>query len=146
MDVPFTILLVEDELSEAQLIRRALENGKLLHNLVVVTDGGQAMAYLRQEDPFVNVSIPDLILLDLTLPIIDGWEVLKNVKTSPEYRRIPVVILTNTQSDKEVTKAYDLQANSYIVKPLNFEKFTEAIIKISEFWMTVVQLPDNKNR
>ena len=78
--VLFTILLVEDEPSEAQLIRRALQNGKLLHNLVVVTDGGQAMAYLRQEDPFVNVSIPDLILLDLTLPIIDGWEVLRMLK------------------------------------------------------------------
>ena len=146
MSVPFTILLVEDEVSEAQLIRRALQGGKLLHKLVVVTDGAQAMAFLHKLPPFKESNRPDLILLDLALPIIDGWEVLKEVKTDPNLRSIPIVILTNTQSEKEVAKAYDLQANSYIVKPVDFTKFTEAIIKISEFWMTIVQLPANKNQ
>ena len=141
-----TILLIEDNPEDVELIQKALENGKVLHDLQVVTDGFQAMDYLRGESADIKNPRPDLILLDLTLPLMDGWKVLEDIKTDPGLRSIPVVILTNSQAEEETLRAYDLHANSYIIKPMKVEQLFEVIQKISQFWLSVVMLPSNTRK
>lgn len=138
---PAEILLVEDSPTDALLAQEALELSRVCNNLHTVTDGVEAMAYLRKEGRYANMPRPDLILLDLNLPKKDGREVLKEIKTREDLMRIPVVVLTTSKDEFDVLQAYGLHANCYIVKPVNFENFAEVIQSIENFWFAVVMLP-----
>ena len=135
------ILLVEDNPADVGLTREALRDAKVANNLQVVTDGVEAMAYLRRQGKYANASQPDLILLDLNLPKKDGRRVLEEIKADPELKRIPVVVLTTSKSDEDVYRAYNLHANCYICKPVDFEQFITIVSSLEEFWFTMVKLP-----
>jgi len=135
------ILLVEDSPGDVRLTQEALKEGKVLNNLRVVNDGVEAMAYLRRQSPHADALEPDLILLDLNLPRKDGREVLAEIKSDPNLRRIPVVVLTTSRTDEDIIKAYDLHANCYITKPVDFQQFLGVVQSIEDFWLTVVKLP-----
>ncbi len=135
------ILLVEDNPGDVRLTREALKETKVLNRLNVVSDGIEAMAYLRKEDGFADAVAPDLILLDLNLPRKDGREVLEDIKSDPALRHIPVVILTVSQAEQDIMKTYDLHANCYITKPINLDQFVEVVKAIEDFWLTIVKLP-----
>jgi chemotaxis family two-component system response regulator Rcp1 len=138
---PLGVLLVEDDPGDVLLAREALRAGKLNTQLDVVTDGVEAMAYLRQEDGYAGASRPDLILLDLNLPRMSGHEVLAEVKADESLRRIPVVVLSTSVAADDVVKSYDLHANVYVPKPVDFHEFTQVIRQIDEFFVSVAQLP-----
>jgi CheY-like chemotaxis protein len=141
-DEPRTInvLLVEDDPGDVLMTREAFE--EYLHNrLDVVGDGAEALAYLRREAPHTDVPRPDLVLLDLNLPRRDGREVLEEVKNDPDLRHIPVIVLTTSQAEEDVLRSYQLHANAYVTKPVDFDGFIEAIKQIDHFFVSVVQLP-----
>ena len=138
---PIEILLVEDNPGDVRLTREALKDGKVLNRLNVVTDGVEAMEYLRRQGQYAAAPRPDVILLDLNLPRKDGREVLAELKVDPELKRIPVVVLTTSDAEKDVLKAYDLHANCYITKPVDLEKFLEVVASVEHFWLSVVLLP-----
>ena len=135
------ILLVEDNPGDVRLTQEALKESKILNRLAVVCDGEEAMAALRNEGQYADLPRPDLVLLDLNLPRKDGREVLADIKADPDLRRIPVVVLTTSEAEQDILKAYDLHANCYIVKPVDFEQFIKVVRIIENFWMTVVKLP-----
>ncbi|HVK54524.1 MAG TPA: response regulator [Burkholderiales bacterium] len=135
---PFEILLVEDSPADARLTREALKDAKVWHNLYMVGDGVEAMDFLYRRGRFSDAPRPDLILLDLNLPRKDGREVLAEVKTNDAFKRIPVVVLTTSQADDDIEKVYNLNANCFISKPVDFEQFTKIVRSIEEFWFTVV--------
>jgi DNA-binding response OmpR family regulator len=137
------ILLVEDNLGDVRLVQEALKEGRLAVQFASVPDGIQALAYLRKQDKYRDASRPDIVLLDLNLPRKDGREVLAEMKADAELKRIPVVILTSSKSEEDIIKTYDLHANCYISKPLDFNKFVEVVKAIENFWMTIVKLPPN---
>ena len=134
------ILLVEDSPTDALLTKRALADARLINRLHHVEDGTQALAFLRREPPFAGVPRPDLILLDLNLPKMDGREVLKEIKTDEELKIIPVVVLTTSRAEQDVLRSYRLHANCYITKPVDFDSFTDAISNLEKFWVAVVNL------
>ena len=138
---PVEILLVEDNPGDVGLTRETLKDSKLLNHMTVVGDGVEAMALLRREGKYADTIRPDLILLDLNLPKKDGREVLKEIKTDEQLRRIPVVVLTTSSAEQDILKTYDLHANCYITKPVNLDQFTEVVKAIEEFWFTIVRLP-----
>lgn len=138
---PVDILLVEDSPTDALLAREALEYSRIANNLHLVTDGVEAMAFLRKEGAFHQAPQPGLILLDLNLPKKDGREVLSEIKVDEKLKFIPVIVLTTSKSEADVLKAYGLHANCYIVKPVDFEKFAEVVRNIENFWFSVVTLP-----
>ena len=138
---PIEILLVEDNPGDVRLTLEALRDGRLRNHMSIVGDGVEALAFLRRQDPYANASRPDLILLDLNLPRKDGRETLAEIKADERLRRIPVVILTTSQADSDVLKAYDLHANCYITKPVDLEQFLVVIRSIEEFWLSIVKLP-----
>jgi chemotaxis family two-component system response regulator Rcp1 len=135
------ILLVEDSPSDARLTQEAFKDGKLRNNLTIVTDGVEALEYLKQEGRYSGVPRPDLILLDLNLPKMDGREVLRRIKTDPELRAIPVVVLTTSEAEADVVAAYEYHANCYVRKPVDLERFLKVIGSIEDFWLKVVKLP-----
>jgi CheY-like chemotaxis protein len=135
------ILLVEDSPSDADLAMEALSNGKILNNLHFVEDGVEAIKFLRKKAPYMEVPRPDLILLDLNLPKKSGVEVLKEIKTDPNLKLIPVLILTTSAAQEDIIKSYSLHANCYITKPVDFLQFTKVVRLIEEFWLAVVKLP-----
>ena len=135
------ILLVEDSPTDALLTREALEQSKILNQLHHVENGVEALAFLRGTDQYVGMPRPDLILLDLNLPKKSGIEVLQEIKEDEALRIIPVVVLTTSKSEEDVLKSYDLHANCYIIKPVDFDKFIAVIQSIREFWFSVVTLP-----
>ena len=135
------VLLVEDNPADVRLTREAFRDGKIRNQLSVVSDGIQAMDFLKRQPPYEEAPRPDIILLDLNLPRMSGREVLERVKGDPDLRRIPVVILTTSEADKDILESYDLHANSYIVKPIGFDNFLEVTREIEQFWLTVVKLP-----
>jgi CheY-like chemotaxis protein len=137
------VLLVEDDPGDALIAREAFEE-HLRNHLDVVTDGAAALAYLRREEPYTDVPCPDLVLLDLNLPRRDGREVLREVKADPRLRHIPVVVLTTSQADEDVLRSYQLHANAYVTKPVDFEGFIEAIKQIDHFFVSVVRLPPGR--
>ena len=134
------ILLVEDNPGDVMLTEEALLESKVLNRLTVAEDGVEAMEMLRREGPYADHPRPDLILLDLNLPRMDGREVLAAIKTDPDLRRIPVVILTTSEAESDVMKAYDLYANCYIVKPVDLDQFIHVIRTIEGFWLSIVKL------
>jgi CheY-like chemotaxis protein len=138
---PIEVLLVEDDPGDVLMTREALQDHKVVNNLNVVSDGEDALAYLRREEPFADSPPPDLILLDLNLPRRDGREVLREIKSDPELRRIPVVILTTSDLEEDVLASYDLHANAYVRKPVDFEQFVAAVRAVDDFFISVVRLP-----
>jgi two-component system response regulator len=140
---PIDILLVEDNPGDADLAREALEGGKLNNKLFVVGDGEAAMGFLKQTGSYADAPRPDLILLDLNLPRKDGREVLADIKAHEDLKRIPVVILTTSQSEEDVLKSYNLHANCYITKPIDLKQFSKVVRSIEDFWFSIVLLPPN---
>jgi two-component system, chemotaxis family, response regulator Rcp1 len=140
---PIEILLVEDNPGDVRLTKEALKEGKVYSNLHTVKDGVEAMEFLRREGKYKGVPRPDIILLDLNLPKKDGREVLQEIKTDEQLRRIPVVVLTTSKAEEDVLRTYDLHANCYVTKPVDLEKFMVVVKTIDSFWLTVVTLPPN---
>jgi CheY-like chemotaxis protein len=137
------ILLVEDNIGDVRLTREAFKESKLLNALHHVEDGVEAMAFLRREGAYAAAPRPDLILLDLNLPRMDGREVLAAIKQDEDLRHIPVIILTTSNDEQDVLRAYHLHANCFITKPIALERFLEVARSIEEFWLTIVRLPPN---
>jgi len=133
--------LVDDNPGDVDLAREALSDGKIVNNLSVAQDGIEALAFLRKESPFANAPHPDIILLDLNLPRMDGRQVLTEIKADPVLRLIPVVILTTSQSELDIVKSYSLHANCYITKPVDLHQFVDVIKSIENFWFSIVTLP-----
>jgi CheY-like chemotaxis protein len=138
---PAEILLIEDNPGDVELIHEALQFGKVLNRISVATDGEAAMAFLNRAAGFEDAPRPDLILLDLNLPKKDGFEVLREVKAHPLVNRVPVVILTSSQADRDILKSYDLRANCFISKPVEVDEFLAVVRSTGEFWLTLVKLP-----
>ncbi len=132
---------MEDNPGDVLLTKIALEDSKISVNLNVVEDGVEAMAFLRKQGKYINVPHPDIILLDFNLPKKDGREVLAEVKADKNLKRIPIVVLTTSQSEEDILKAYNLAANCYISKPVDFDQFVKIVQSIENFWFTVVKLP-----
>lgn len=138
---PIEILLVEDNPGDARLTIEALKEGKVRNNIYVAADGMEALNYLFREGKFVDVTRPDIILLDLNLPKKNGREVLEIIKSDKDLRRIPVVILTTSKAEEDIVKTYDLHANCYITKPVDLDQFIRVIKSMEDFWLTIVKLP-----
>jgi len=138
---PILILLVEDNEGDVRLTREAFKEGRVANRLEVVSDGVEALRYLRREGPHKEAIRPDLILLDLNLPKMDGREVLEKIKTDPQLKRTPVVVLTTSNAEDDIVRTYDLHANCYITKPVDFENFVGVVRSIDEFWLNTVTLP-----
>jgi CheY-like chemotaxis protein len=142
---PIEVLLVEDNAGDIRLTKEAFEEGKVRLNLSVVRNGVEAMAFLRKEGDFAGTARPDLVLLDLNLPKKDGREVLKDMKNDPQLLRIPVVVLTTSESDEDVLGTYGLHANCYITKPVDMDQFIKVVKLIEEFWFVVAKIPDGRS-
>jgi CheY-like chemotaxis protein len=138
---PIEVLLVEDDPGDVLMTQEAFEEHKVRNHLAVVNDGAEAVAYLRREGKFADAPRPDLILLDLNLPKRDGREVLAEIKADPDLRQIPVVVLTTSQADEDIARSYQLHANAYVTKPVDFERFITVVRQIDEFFVCVVKLP-----
>ena len=138
---PIEILLVEDNPGDVRLTKEALNEGKVLNKLHVVEDGVEALAFLNREGRYADVSRPELILLDLNLPKKDGRDVLAEIKANGDLTRIPVVVLTTSDSEEDILKSYDLNANCYITKPVDLDQFISVVRSINEFWLSIVKLP-----
>ncbi|MBD2182440.1 response regulator [Planktothrix sp. FACHB-1355] len=138
---PIEILLVEDSPSDAKLTIKKLKTAKVINNLHWVEDGETAIKFLRNQGEYADVPRPDLILLDLNLPAMDGREVLGEIKSDPQLKRIPVVILTTSVDERDLLIAYNLNANCYITKPVDIQQFFDVIGAIEDFWLAAVKLP-----
>jgi len=138
---PLSVLLVEDDPGDVLIAREAMAAGHLSTTLDVVTDGVEAIAFLRRQNGFAEAARPDLILLDLNLPRMSGHEVLAEVKNDPELRRIPVVVLTTSQAQEDIVKSYDLHASVHVSKPVDFDEFAGVVKQIDEFFGSIAQLP-----
>ena len=135
------ILLVEDDPGDVLITREAFAENKVRNHLSVVSDGEAAMAFLRREGEFASAPRPDLVLLDLNLPRKAGHEVLAEIKSDADLQRIPVVILTTSDAEEDILRSYDLHANAYVTKPVDFDRFLNAVRQIDDFFVTVVKLP-----
>jgi CheY-like chemotaxis protein len=138
---PIEILLVEDDPGDVLMTREALDYHKVRNALHVVSDGVEAMQFVRREAPYENAPRPGLILLDLNLPRKNGQEVLAELKQNPNLCTIPVVVLTTSEAEEDILRSYQLHANAYITKPVDFERFIEVVRQIDDFFLTVVKLP-----
>ncbi|MFP4368942.1 MAG: response regulator [Candidatus Kapaibacterium sp.] len=138
---PIRILLVEDNRADAILVEEALSESKLFNRLDIVSDGLEALDYLRNKGGYIENQKPDLILLDLNMPKLSGIEVLKEIKNDEELKIIPVVIMTTSKSESDVIQSYNLHANCYITKPVDLEKFIQIVKNIEQFWFSIVTLP-----
>ena len=135
------ILLVEDNPGDVALVQLALKDNKIKNKLHVVPDGVEAMKFLRGEDDYVDAPRPDLVLLDLNLPRKNGREVLEEIKSDQKLRSIPVCVLTSSREEEDILRSYDMAANCYITKPVDFEQFAAVVKSVEHFWFTVVKLP-----
>ncbi len=140
---PIDVLLVEDDPGDVLMTREAFEENKVANRLAVVPDGVDAMAFLRKEGEYADAPTPDLVLLDLNLPRMDGREVLAAMKSDPELRRIPVVVLTTSEAEEDVLRSYSLHANAYVTKPVDFQRFIDVVRQIDDFFVSVVRLPNH---
>jgi CheY-like chemotaxis protein len=138
---PIEVLLVEDDPGDVLMTQEAFEEHKLRNRLTVVSDGVEALAYLRREGQYADAVTPDLILLDLNLPRRDGRQVLAEIKEDEELGKIPVVVLTTSQADEDILRSYQLHANAYVTKPVDFDRFISVVRQIDEFFVSVVKLP-----
>ena len=135
------ILLVEDNPGDVRLTREAMKEAHIAVNLLVANDGLEAMKMLRQEAPYGSQPLPDLVLLDLNMPKMDGREVLRQIKSSDDLKHIPVVVLTTSAAEADIAHAYDMHANCYITKPVDLDRFISVVRSIEEYWCSVVTLP-----
>jgi chemotaxis family two-component system response regulator Rcp1 len=135
------LLLIEDNPGDVRLIREGLIDSKVRNTLNVAIDGDDAMAYLRKQGKYVSAVTPDLILLDLNLPIKSGLDVLREIKSDPHLQLIPVVVLTSSGAEKDILSSYSLHANAFVTKPVDLHEFTKVIVKIKGFWIDIVKLP-----
>jgi CheY-like chemotaxis protein len=135
------ILLIEDNLGDIRLIQEVLKESEHKHNLNIVTDGEQAINYLKKEGKHASALTPNLIFLDLNLPKKDGREVLAEIKNNNDLKTIPVVVFSSSEAEKDIQRAYDLHANCYVVKPFDFNQFSRVIQSLQNFWLSVVKLP-----
>ncbi len=140
---PADFLLVEDNPGDVRLTQEALKSHKVQNNLHVATDGEEAMAFLRRQGKYANAPRPDIILLDLNLPKKDGREVLAEIKSDPNLKTIPVVIITSSEAEQDVIKSYNLNANCYVTKPVNLDQFIKVVQSVNDFWLTIVKLPSS---
>jgi chemotaxis family two-component system response regulator Rcp1 len=140
---PIEILLVEDNPGDVRLTREALRDGKVQNNLSTARDGLEALKFLRHEPPFELAVRPDLILLDLNLPRMDGREVLSEIKADDKLKAIPVVVLTTSKAEEDVLRSYDLHANCFVTKPVDLDQFILVVQSIEQFWHSIVTLPRN---
>jgi len=140
---PVEILLAEDNPGDVMLTKKALEEGKLANNLHVTTDGVDALEFLRQDGEYADAPRPDLVLLDLNMPRKDGEDVLEAMQADESLRRIPVVVLTSSESEEDIAKSYELNANAYLTKPVDFDGFVEIVNRMEDFWFQVVKLPED---
>jgi len=138
---PIEILLVEDNPADVRLTIEALKEGKVSNHLSVACDGVEALEFLRKNGKYSDVPRPDLILLDLNMPRKDGREVLEDIKTDPDLKRIPVVIMTTSKAEQDIIKSYNLHANCYVTKPIDLDQFIEVVKAVEDFWLTIVTLP-----
>jgi CheY-like chemotaxis protein len=138
---PIEILLVEDVTEEAELTMDVLRSGRVRNRVHRVEDGEEAMAFLRRQGRHAAAPLPDLILLDLNMPRMNGLEVLAEIKQHPVWKRIPVVMMTASDKEQDIIAAYDRHANCYVTKPLDMEQFIEAVRSIEDFWLSIVRLP-----
>lgn len=141
---PIEILLVEDNEGDVGLVEEVFEDARIRNIIHVAEDGEEAMQFLNKIAPFEDASTPDLILLDLNLPGKDGREVLEEIKTDDKFKAIPVVVLTTSKAEEDIIKSYDLHANSFITKPVDFDQFIRVVKSIEDFWLEVVRLPNSK--
>ena len=144
MGRPIEILLVEDNPADVRLTVEALKESKIRNRLNVAENGMEAMAYLRREGKYADATRPDLILLDLNLPLKDGREVLADIKADQDLKIIPIVILTTSKAEQDIVKTYNLHANCYVTKPVDLEQFITVVRAIEDFWLTIVKLPPNE--
>ena len=135
------ILLAEDNPGDVKLTEKALDQGQITNNLHVVNDGVETLQFLRGVGEYADTPQPDLILLDLNMPRKDGEDVLKEIKDDPDLRRIPVVVLTSSDAEEDIVKSYDLHANAYLKKPVDFNGFLDVVDRLEDFWLEVVRLP-----
>jgi chemotaxis family two-component system response regulator Rcp1 len=140
---PAKILLVEDNPGDARLTLEAFKERKMINHFVVIRDGVEALSYLRQEGQYATAETPDLILLDLNLPKMDGRQVLAKIKSDEKLRKIPVVVLTTSASEDDISQAYNSHANCYITKPVDLEQFMKVVQSIENFWFSLVKLPSS---
>ncbi|MCL3860141.1 response regulator [Actinotalea sp. K2] len=138
---PIDVLLVEDDPGDVLMTREAFAENKVANRLAVVSDGASAMAYLRKEGEYADAPTPDMVLLDLNLPRMDGREVLAAMKSDDELRSIPVVVLTTSEAEEDVLRSYSLHANAYVTKPVDFQRFIDVVRQIDDFFVSVVRLP-----
>jgi chemotaxis family two-component system response regulator Rcp1 len=138
---PIEILLVEDNADEADLTMETLREGRVRNQVHWVENGEEALTFLRRQDRHAAAPRPDLILLDLHMPRMGGLEVLAEIKQHPDWKRIPVVIMTSSDDEKDVIGAYNKHANCYVTKPIDIDKFMEAVRSIEDFWLSIVRLP-----
>ena len=141
---PIDILLVEDSEADVRLTQEVLMDSKVHNNLVIAVNGEEALACLRKQGKFKDSARPDLILLDLNLPLKDGREVLAEIKQDSNLKAIPVVILTTSKAEEDILKTYNLHANCYITKPVDLEQFVTVVRYIEDFWLAIVRLPANR--
>lgn len=139
--VAISILMAEDDIEDQLLVKKAFKEARVLNGLTIVNDGEELMAYLRGEGDYASATKPDLLLLDLNMPRKDGREALEEIKSDPELRHIPVVILTTSDADEDILRSYNMGANSYIQKPVTFEKMVEVVEAIGQYWLGVVKFP-----
>lgn len=139
--VPVRILLVEDNTADARLTKESFKECKFLNELYIVSDGIEALQFLKKSDKYTKAPRPDLILLDLNLPRKDGREVLAAIKSDPDTKMIPVVILTSSAAERDIAQTYNLHGNCYITKPIDLEEFAEVVKAIEGFWFSIVKLP-----
>ena len=138
---PIDVLLVEDDPGDVLMTREAFEHNKVRNRLSVVADGVSALEFLRKEGEYADAPTPDLVLLDLNLPRMDGREVLEALKSDAAMRSIPVVVLTTSEAEEDVVRSYSLHANAYVTKPVDFDRFIDVVRQIDEFFVEVVRLP-----
>lgn len=139
---PIEILLIEDNPGDVRLTQEALFEIKIRNRLSVASDGVDGLAFLRREDGYANAPRPDLILLDLNMPRKNGREVLAEIKEDPDLRRIPVIMLTTSDAERDILAAYDLQVNAYVTKPIDMAQFIDIVHELANFWFTIVQIPE----
>jgi chemotaxis family two-component system response regulator Rcp1 len=145
MTTPIEILLVEDNEGDVHLMQQALQKAKVRNRVHVVGDGMEAMTFLRRQAPHQDAPRPDVILLDLNLPLMDGREVLQELKNDPALRTIPVVVMTTSSAEEDVIRSYSLAANCYVTKPVDLKQFLHVVESVGEFWLQVVRLPPHRD-
>jgi CheY-like chemotaxis protein len=138
---PIEILLAEDNPGDVRLTEKALDHGNIINNLHVVENGVEAIKFLRQQGEYADKPRPDLVLLDLNMPKKDGREVMEDMEADPKLGRIPVVVLTSSEAEEDVVRSYELSANAYLTKPVDFDGFVDIVSRIEDFWFSVVKMP-----